>query len=146
MKKKAGAKFSKAKERSDAESILWSGLKSLALSVCVLSALLFIGAAAAMSTNDPDSLCAPIGYASVSITLLLSGVFSAKFCKVLPSVCALATGGALALISFCVSISVDGGSGSAFQFIFLAYPLISFLGSLLASGKKGKKRGRFNNR
>ena len=146
MKKKSGAKFNKAKERSVAESILWSGLKSLALSVCVLSALLFCGAAAAMSTNDPDSLCAPIGYASVAITLLLSGVFSAKLCKEIPSVCAIATGAVLALVSFCVSISIDGGSGSLSQFAFFTYPLISLLGGLLASSKKGKKKGKFNNR
>ncbi len=145
MKKKTGAKFNKAKELSDAESILWGGLKSLALSIVILSALLFIGAAAAMSTSDPDSLCAPIGYAAVALSLLLSGVLAAKFCKQ-AAVCALVTGSILALLAFCVSIAVGEGSGGAAQLGFLAFPLISLLGALLTSGKNNKARGRFRNR
>ena len=146
MKKKTGAKFNKAKELSDAESILWGGLKSLALSIAILSALLFIGAAAAMSTSDPDSLCAPIGYAAVALTLLLSGVLAAKFCKQAAPLCALATGSILALLAFCVSISLSEGAGGAAQLGFLAFPLVSLLGALMASGKKNKTKGRFRNR
>ncbi len=144
--KKTGSKFNKAKEKSDAESILWGGLKSLALSFAVLSALLFAGAAIAMSQNDPDSFCAPVGYIVIVVTLLLSGIFAAKFCKSAPCVCAIATGSVLALIAFGISIALSGGNSGALQFAFLAFPLVSFLGGLLGIGKKSKTRGRFKNR
>ncbi len=144
--KKTGSKFNKAKEKSDAESILWGGLKSLALSIALLSALLFAGAAVAMSQSDPDSLCAPIGYVSSAATLLFSGIFAAKFCKSAPRVCAIATGSIIALIAFGVSIGIGNGNSGATQFVFLAFPLISLLGGLLGTGKKSKTRGRFKNR
>ena len=143
--KKMGSKFSKAKEKTVAESILWGGLKSLALSLCVLSALLFAGAAVAMSQNDPDSFCAPIGYTAITVTLLISGILAAKFSKSAPCACAVLAGSTLALIAFGISIVLGGNSG-AVQFVFLAFPLVSLIGGLLANGKKNKTKARFKNR
>ena len=144
--KKTSSKFNKAKEKSDAESILWGVLKSLVLSLCVLSALLFTGAAIAMSQNDPDSFCAPIGYLLIAVTLLLSGIFAAKLCKSAQKVCAIATGSVLALIAFGISIVLGDGNSGAGQFVFLAFPFVSLVGGMMASGKKNKTKGRFKNR
>ena len=145
MKKKSVKKFNKAKEQTVAESILWGGLKSLTLSIVVLSVLLFAGAAVAMSQNDPNGLCAPIGYAASAVTLLFSGVFAAKFCQSAPIVCAASTGSVLTLTAFGASILIGEGGSGALGFLFCAFPLISVVGCLVACSKKGSKHKKFKN-
>ena len=145
MKKKSVKKFSKAKEQTVTESILWGGLKSLTLSIVVLSVLLFAGAAVAMSQNDPNGLCAPIGYAASAVTLFFSGVFAAKFCKNAPIVCALISGSVLALTAFGANILMGEGECGALGFLFCVFPLISVVGCLIACSKKGSKHKKFKN-
>lgn len=146
MKKRNASKFNKAKEKSCAESVLWGGLKSLALSIAMLSALLFIGAAVAMSTSDPDILCAPLGYLVTFLTLFFSGIFAAKFCKNSPVLCALATGVTLSLIAVTANFCLGEGKHSLLELGFILFPVISVLGGKIAHGNKSKSRGKFQKR
>ena len=126
-----------------------SALRSILISVlsaAVLGVLLSAAsAAAALGSDDPDSLIAPLSLASLGISALVCGASSARLSDgELPwALAGILSGSLFGILLFAVSfVPVSSGSdfigGKRLVFTFLVI-LCSFIGAVVGR-KRGKKR------
>lgn len=147
--KKAKLKRPSPNNESSLEQAAKFSLAGLAITVAISAALLLLGTAIAISTVDPLSLIAPIGYVSTFISAILGGFACAKLNKRSPYACAALCGGEFVLLSMLLSFALPHTLASGMTVwtrlaihvaSLVAFPLGALLGVKASKPKRKKRR------
>ena len=109
------------------------------------TAFLLIAALCAYETSDPSAWLAPLSYASLVMSSLVSGFSSGKFAGRRGMITGLCSGLLFAVLLFCVSFFSGMLSDRSLYGALLGYGmmvLLSALGGILGSHKREKKKHR----
>ena len=118
-------------------------LFSFALSALLSIVFLVVMALFSYKSDDPTALITPFSYASLAISALVFGFFTAKFSGRSTLACGLLSGTTLSSLLLAFGLLFTENYN-----LFIAIPVIasifvvSFLGSFFGSSRKTKKRSR----
>lgn len=149
MKNKRSTINKGRKNGSSVENKIDTALKSSFLGILftagVSLAIIFASTAAALMTDDPTALVAPIGYISTFVSSFLGGVICYKLNKNAPYLTSAITGCAFVLLSMLFSFSLPHSLASGMKiFVRLGLHTISYtlfpLGALVGVKASKPKR------
>lgn len=136
---------------SKVDTALKSSFIGILLTAGVSLAMLFASTAAALMTDDPTSLVAPIGYVSKFSSAFLGGFICSKLDKRSPYLTSTITGLGFVLLSmlfsFAISHTLASGMSIGIRLClhilsFILFPIGTFIGVKASKPQRKKKRRR----